>query len=62
VYREYLGIHNAPAKRPSAALAQEHAVGKEEFIRIGQQYDGWRNGTLPRNTSYIFGIIAKFRD
>jgi hypothetical protein len=61
-------INNSRAKRPSTDISEERSVGKEEFIRIGQQYDGWRNGTIPRNTirnqsentSYIFGIIAKF--
>jgi hypothetical protein len=40
-------INNSRARRPSVALAQERAVGKEEFIRIGQLYDGWRNGHCP---------------
>jgi hypothetical protein len=64
-----IAINNSTTKSPSVDLSQERCFGKEEFMRIGLLYEGWRNGATPRNiirnlsenTSYIFGIIERFK-
>jgi hypothetical protein len=62
-------VQNSTTRNPSVELSQERRFDKEEFISIGQYYDGWRSGSIARpfirdkseNSSYIFGIISKFK-
>jgi hypothetical protein len=61
-------IDNAIHNSPPTDLHEKRKLRKTEFIGIYPYYQGWLNGSIPRNkirnnsenTSYIFGIIKRF--
>jgi hypothetical protein len=65
-----IAINRAVKQNPSADINGERRITRDAFTRIYPFYEKWRTREIPRgkigyydvNTSYIFGMIAYFKD